>query len=141
MSRPRQEPRLNFYQAAEERLNAFEENLRKTNVTVYERLNELTEELALIRRRLKFLSERLNDLEEIYMKREQGVEKEEVMEEVELRNIPIKDAEELVLEYVNNHPGSSTSDIFTGLRLDPILVSEALKNLAKDKRIRGFKYE
>jgi len=143
LSRPKQEPRVDVYQMTEERLNFFEENLRRTSVTLYERLNELTEELTLVRRRLKILNERLNDLEEIYPKGERGIEKEEreIMEEIELRKIPVKDAEELIVEYVNNHPGSTTSDIFTALRLDPILVSEVLKNLAKDKKIRGYKYE
>jgi hypothetical protein len=55
----------------------------------------------------------------------------------ELVRIPLKDAQQKIISYVNSHIGCKTSDIIFDLGLDPDLVLQCLNELETSKRIRS----
>jgi hypothetical protein len=72
---------------------------------------------------------------------EDTVEEDEDM--IELRVLPEKEAERLILDYVRSHPGAWTSDIWYDLALDPDLVHSVLKKLSSERKLepRAIKNE
>ncbi len=55
---------------------------------------------------------------------------------IELRNIPKKQAEKEILEYIAKKGKAWTSEIADDLRLDVIRVNNILKELAEDGKIK-----
>jgi hypothetical protein len=133
-----------FYEFLEARLRDFEErlirmekNLSRISSGTIERFNEITAELDFMQRSFKSVK---NDIKKYHLT-EKISENEECAEEIELIKIPINNAKELVKEFVESHPGSTFSEIFLALKLEPKLVIEALKLLSEKKEIRGFPVE
>ena len=56
-------------------------------------------------------------------------------EKVELKDMPVKEAMPLVLEYLKKHPGAHTSDVVFGLKIDNEVVETALDDLEKEGKI------
>lgn len=50
---------------------------------------------------------------------------------IQLRSIQKKQAKKKILDYVDDHPGSYTSEIFMALQLDPRLVYDILHDLER----------
>lgn len=142
MSQERKIKTFDLFEMMDERINRIEEAVNRLSQSFYARLNELAEEIDYIGRRTKRMEGRIKHLRSVtFEERESIPEHEEVLEEIEFHRIPMKDAKTLILEYVHNHPGSTTSDIFLGLNLDPELVSKALIDLGKEKKLRGVPLE
>jgi hypothetical protein len=134
--------RIDIYELIEKRLMEFEERLSKNEMAItvaIERLNEQTTELDSLEKRFNTI-EPCDKISKTISKRDLNQEKE-VIEEIDLNKIPFKDAKQLTKEFVENHPGSTYSEIFIGLRLDPDLVLNALKDLSAKNEIRGFPIE
>jgi hypothetical protein len=55
---------------------------------------------------------------------------------IQLRSIPKKQAEKKILDYVDAHPGSYTSEIFMTLQLDPRLVYDILHDLERENVLK-----
>ena len=54
---------------------------------------------------------------------------------IELREMPLEEAMELILKYINEHPGARTSDIICNLGIDVEIGLTALKNLKQSDLI------
>ena len=134
-----------FYEFLEERLKDFEERLNRIEKSVgrlssgtIERFNEITAEIDFMNRKMKKIRK---EIDKTRFAEKILAEEEHVEEEIELLRIPFNDAKELVKEFIESHPGSTFSEIFLGLKLEPSLVLEAVKALAEKKEIRGFPIE
>jgi len=60
---------------------------------------------------------------------------------LELREIPHEKAVASIKKYIDKHQGCRTSDIIYDLRLEPDLVLGVLKELEREKKIRGEQVE
>ena len=126
----------------DEKISRMEEDINRLSKTLYTRINELYEEIGYVNQRINRLETRLKTLRKTMMGKEESASShEEIMHETEFHKIPLKDAKELVMEYIQSHPGSTTSDIFLTLNLEPELVLKALNELRKEGKIRGVPLE
>jgi Zn-finger domain-containing protein len=139
-------PQRVFYEFLEERLKDFEERLSRMEKSVsrlssgtIERFNEITAEIDFMNRKLKKIKNEIGKTR--FSEKIRKAEEEHVEEEMELIRIPVNDAKELVREFIESHPGSTFSEIFLGLKMEPDLVLKAVKDLAEKKEIRGFPIE
>lgn len=142
MSQERKIKTFDVFEMMDERINRIEETINRLSQSFYARLNEVAGEIDYIGRRVKRIEGEMKHLKSITFEERKSIpEYEEVLEEIEFHRIPLRDAKKLVLEYVQNHPGSTTSDIFLGLNLEPELVSKVLIDLNKGKKLRGVPLE
>lgn len=63
--------------------------------------------------------------------------RQEQQKAILLKSIPKKQARKKILEYVDNHPGAYTSEIFMTLKLDPRLVYNVLHELEQKDILRA----
>jgi hypothetical protein len=54
---------------------------------------------------------------------------------IHLRKMRKDTAKQLIREFINQNPGSLTSEIIEGLRIDPVLAIETLKELKQDDSV------
>ena len=133
---------LDLFEMMDERIGRIEETVNRFSKSLYARFNEMSEEIDFMNRRIKRLEGRMKLLRTSIAEEKESIPGHgEVLEEIDFHKIPLKDAKELVLEYVQNHPGSTSSDIFLGLNLEPELVRKALIELSKSKKLRGVSLE
>jgi len=88
----------------------------------------LTEELY---KKLNELEARIKRLESIIL--DKNV--------VQLKEVPIDEACQLVLEYLKKHPGAHTSDIVFALEIDNEIVEQALKKLWEEGKVEPVEEE
>jgi len=60
---------------------------------------------------------------------------------VQLKEVPIDEACQLVLEYLKKHPGAHTSDIVFALEIDNEIVEQALKKLWEEGKVEPVEEE
>ena len=110
------------------RLNRFDDELDHLNRMI----DRTHRDIVGITQRLDIIDEVVQKISE----RDQAVEKV-----IEFKSIDGVQAKNQIHEYLKNNPGSSFSDIFLELKLEPEIVLNSLNELKDENRIYGEKIE
>jgi hypothetical protein len=105
-----------------QRITTYE--VSKHYITLPEELEELYEKLNELEARIKHLESIILD-----------------KNVVQLKEVPIDEACQLVLEYLKKHPGAHTSDIVFALEIDNEIVEQALKKLWEEGKVEPVEEE
>lgn len=111
-------------------------------------LNRIEEELEIInrvcernRKKVTEILRRIVSLEDDVVRFDSYITGSEIIPEINLKDIPINDAKNIIHEYLQKNPGATTSDVFINLEILPEIVISSLSELREEGRIRGDNIE
>lgn len=93
-----------------------------------ELMSVILAQILTLRNEMNVLRERLNEYETSSVK---------VEEVEELKIIPEDEAYEKISEYIKTNPGCRTSQIISGLGINPDLALRVLHRLQREKKVKG----